>query len=62
MVISAYGFLQNLLRFIQTQSIAIPLVVFSVVPLGIHFGIVYSLVNKKSVDYKGAPMAASISI
>ncbi|MBA0783656.1 hypothetical protein Gotri_001330, partial [Gossypium trilobum] len=36
----------------MTQSIAIPLVVFSVVPLGIHFGIVYSLVNKKSVDYK----------
>ncbi|KAG8472367.1 hypothetical protein CXB51_035317 [Gossypium anomalum] len=47
---------------ILPQSIAIPLVVFSVVPLGIHFGIVYSLVNKKSVGYKGAPMAASISI
>ncbi|MBA0783643.1 hypothetical protein Gotri_001327 [Gossypium trilobum] len=58
----AYGFLQNILRFLQTQSVVIPLVVFSVVPLGIHFGIVYSLVNKTSVGYKGAPMAASISI
>ncbi|MFQ6669036.1 hypothetical protein Gotur_034439 [Gossypium turneri] len=58
----AYGFLQNILRFLQTQSIVIPLVVFSIVPLGIHFGIVYSLVNKTSLGYKGAPMAASISI
>ncbi|KAG4166655.1 hypothetical protein ERO13_A13G146533v2 [Gossypium hirsutum] len=58
----AYGFLQNILRFLQTQSIVIPLVVFSVVPLGIHFGIVYSLVNKTSLGYKGAPMAASVSI
>ncbi|TYI47479.1 hypothetical protein E1A91_D13G176500v1 [Gossypium mustelinum] len=58
----AYGFLQNILRFLQTQSVVIPLVVFSVVPLGIHFGVVYSLVNKTSVGYKGAPMAASISI
>ncbi|KAH1032700.1 hypothetical protein J1N35_044874 [Gossypium stocksii] len=58
----AYGFLQNILRFLQTQSVVIPLVVFSVVPLGIHFGIVYSLVNKTSVGCRGAPMAASISI
>ncbi|XP_017618066.1 protein DETOXIFICATION 18-like [Gossypium arboreum] len=58
----AYGFLQNIMRFLQTQSIVIPLVVFSVVPLGIHFGIVYSLVNKTSLGYKGAPMAASVSI
>ncbi|MBA0783655.1 hypothetical protein Gotri_001329, partial [Gossypium trilobum] len=36
----------------MTQSIVIPLVVFSVVPLGIHFGIVYSLVNKTSLGYK----------
>ncbi|GMJ11441.1 DETOXIFICATION 18 [Hibiscus trionum] len=58
----AYGFLQNILRFLQTQSIVIPLVVFSVIPLGVHFGIVYSLVNKTSLGFKGAPMAASISI
>ncbi|KAK8651864.1 hypothetical protein V6N13_141443 [Hibiscus sabdariffa] len=58
----AFGFLQNIMRFLQTQSIVKPLVVFSVIPLGIHFGIVYSLVNKTSLGFKGAPMAASISI
>ncbi|KAK8638266.1 hypothetical protein V6N13_136702 [Hibiscus sabdariffa] len=58
----AYGFLQNILIFLQTQSIVIPLVVFSIIPLGIHFGIVYSLVNKTSLGFKGAAMAASISI
>ncbi|KAK8651869.1 hypothetical protein V6N13_141446 [Hibiscus sabdariffa] len=58
----AFGFLQNILRFLQTQSIVKPLVVFSIIPLGIHFGIVYSLVNKTSLGFKGAPMAASISI
>ncbi|KAK8620435.1 hypothetical protein V6N13_066913 [Hibiscus sabdariffa] len=58
----AYGFLQNILRFLQTQSIVKPLVVFSVIPLGIHFGIVYSLVNKTSLGFKGAPLAASISL
>ncbi|KAK8507424.1 hypothetical protein V6N13_141445 [Hibiscus sabdariffa] len=58
----AFGFLQNILRFLQTQSIVKPLVLFSAIPLGIHFGIVYSLVNKTSLGFKGAPMAASISI
>ncbi|XWS28022.1 hypothetical protein CRYUN_Cryun25bG0030400 [Craigia yunnanensis] len=58
----AYGFVQNILRFLQTQSIVIPLVLFSVIPLGIHFGIVYYLVNQTSLGFKGAPLAASISI
>ncbi|KAL4324213.1 hypothetical protein GQ457_11G013530 [Hibiscus cannabinus] len=58
----AYGFLQNILIFLQTQSIVLPLVVLSIIPLGIHFGIVYSLVNKTSLGFKGAAMAASISI
>ncbi|KAK8620430.1 hypothetical protein V6N13_066908 [Hibiscus sabdariffa] len=58
----AFGFLQNILRFLQTQSIVKPLVLFSAIPLGIHFGIAYSLVNKTSLGFKGAPMAASISI
>ncbi|KAK8482178.1 hypothetical protein V6N11_024314 [Hibiscus sabdariffa] len=58
----AYSFLQNILRFVRTQSMVIPLVVFSVIPLGIHFGIAYSLVNKTSLGFKGATMATSISI
>ncbi|KAK9023497.1 hypothetical protein V6N11_003715 [Hibiscus sabdariffa] len=58
----AYGFLQNILRFIQTQSIVIPFVLFSAIPFGIHFGIVHGLVNKTSLGVRGAAMAASISI
>ncbi|XP_039002719.1 protein DETOXIFICATION 19-like [Hibiscus syriacus] len=58
----AYGFLQNILRFLQTQSIVVPLIVFSVIPLGIHFGIVYGLVNKTVLGFIGSALAASISI
>ncbi|XP_022734567.1 protein DETOXIFICATION 18-like [Durio zibethinus] len=58
----AYGFVQNILRFLQTQSIVEPLIWFSILPLGIHFGIVYSLVNWTSLGFKGASLAASISL
>ncbi|XP_022734735.1 protein DETOXIFICATION 18-like isoform X1 [Durio zibethinus] len=58
----AYGFVQNILRFLQTQSIVMPLVWFSVLPLGIHLGIVYSLVNWTGLGFKGAALAASISL
>ncbi|GLU23343.1 hypothetical protein SLE2022_393600 [Rubroshorea leprosula] len=58
----AYGFLENIQRFLQTQSIVMPLVLLSVLPMVIHFGIVYVLVNWTSLGYKGAPLAASISL
>ncbi|GLT29430.1 hypothetical protein SLA2020_042990 [Shorea laevis] len=58
----AYGFLQNILIFVQTQSIVRLLILLSVPPMGIHFGIVYMLVNWTSLGYKGAPLAASISL
>ncbi|CAK7327777.1 unnamed protein product [Dovyalis caffra] len=58
----AYGFLQNILRFLQTQSVVMPLVVFSLVPMGIHIGIAYSLVHFTALGFKGAPLAASISL
>ncbi|XVE50210.1 hypothetical protein DITRI_Ditri01bG0143500 [Diplodiscus trichospermus] len=58
----AYGFMQNILRFLQTQSIVMPLVWFSFLPMGIHFGIVYTLVNWTSLGFKGASLAASISL
>nr|GMC83339.1 protein DETOXIFICATION 18-like [Ipomoea batatas] len=58
----AYGFLQNLLRFLQTQTVVMPLVVCSMVPLVIHIGITYVLVRLTSLGYKGAPLAASISL
>ncbi|XP_055807552.1 protein DETOXIFICATION 18-like [Solanum dulcamara] len=58
----AYGFLQNILAFLQTQSIVMPLVVCSVASLVIHIGITYGLVHWTSLGFKGAPLAASISI
>uniref|UniRef100_A0A0D3DK19 MATE efflux family protein n=1 Tax=Brassica oleracea var. oleracea TaxID=109376 RepID=A0A0D3DK19_BRAOL len=58
----AYGFLQNILRFCQTQSIITPLVVFSFVPLVINIGISYVLVYLTSLRFIGAPIATSISL
>ncbi|KAL7129523.1 hypothetical protein ABFS83_13G072700 [Erythranthe nasuta] len=58
----ADGLLQNILRFLQTQSVVVPLVVCSFVPLALHVGIAYALVHRTSFAYRGAPLAASISL
>ncbi|KAL1224831.1 Protein DETOXIFICATION 19 [Cardamine amara subsp. amara] len=58
----AYGFLQNILRFCQTQSIIIPLVIFSFVPLVINIGTAYVLVHLAGLGFIGAPIATSISL
>lgn len=60
--IFAYGFLQNILRFLQTQTILLPLVIFSAFPLVIHIGIAYSLVHKTALGFEGASLAASASL
>ncbi|XVF37362.1 hypothetical protein REPUB_Repub20aG0001500 [Reevesia pubescens] len=57
-----FGFLQNIMRFCQAQGITIPLVIFSELPFGIHFAILYLLVHRATIGLKGAPLAASISI
>ena len=58
----AYGFMQNILRFLQTQSILWPLVIFTGLPLVIHTGIAYALVHWTSLSFVGAPLAASVSL
>ncbi|KAF3651305.1 MATE efflux family protein LAL5 [Capsicum annuum] len=58
----AYSFLQNVLRFLQAQSIVMPLAFCSVGSLVIHIGIAYALVHWTDLGFKGAPLAASISI
>ncbi|XP_010466699.1 PREDICTED: protein DETOXIFICATION 18 isoform X2 [Camelina sativa] len=58
----AYGFLQNIMRFCQTQSIIIPLVVFSFLPLVINIGLTYALVHLAGLGFIGAPIATSISL
>ncbi|KFK39649.1 hypothetical protein AALP_AA3G271200 [Arabis alpina] len=58
----AFGFLQNILRFCQTQSIITPLVIFSFVPLVINIGLAYVLVYVAGLGFIGAPIATSISM
>ncbi|GMH25550.1 hypothetical protein Nepgr_027393 [Nepenthes gracilis] len=60
--IFAYGFLQNLLRFLQSQSVVVPLVVCSLLPLALHVGIAFALVRWTGLGYRGAPLAASFSL
>ncbi|KAL6999534.1 Protein DETOXIFICATION 19 [Sarracenia purpurea var. burkii] len=58
----AYGFLENILRFLQTQSVVAPLVFCSVLPLILHFGAAYALVYWTRLGFVGAAMAVSISL
>ncbi|KAK2968432.1 hypothetical protein RJ640_004438 [Escallonia rubra] len=58
----AFGFLHNILRFLQTQSVVMPLVVCSLLPLIVHVGVAYSLVHWTALGFKGAALAASISL
>lgn len=58
----AYGFLQCLLRFLQTQTVVMPLVICSLVPLAMHVGLAYFLVYHTCLGFKGAPIGASISL
>ncbi|XP_060167626.1 protein DETOXIFICATION 18-like [Lycium barbarum] len=57
----AYGLLQNIVRFLQAQSIILPLACFSVAALVVHIGISYALVHWTSLAFRGAALAASIS-
>ncbi|KAK6266307.1 hypothetical protein QUC31_017144 [Theobroma cacao] len=58
----AFGFEQNIMRYCQAQGITLHLVLFTGVPFGLHFALVYFLVNRTSMGFIGSPAAASISI
>ncbi|KAI3703878.1 hypothetical protein L1987_74074 [Smallanthus sonchifolius] len=58
----AYGLLNNILRFLQTQSIVYPLVLCSLIPLILHIGITYVLVYHTSLAFVGAAVAVSVSL
>ncbi|KAI4346810.1 hypothetical protein L6164_007676 [Bauhinia variegata] len=57
----AYGYMQNIMRFLQTQSVVTPLIVLSGVPLLIHVGIAYAFVHGTALKFKGAALAVSVS-
>ncbi|KAK9077880.1 hypothetical protein SSX86_006218 [Deinandra increscens subsp. villosa] len=58
----AYGILNNILRFLQTQSIVYPLVPISLIPLILHIGITYVLVYRTSLAFVGAAVSVSVSL
>ncbi|PIA36623.1 hypothetical protein AQUCO_03300075v1 [Aquilegia coerulea] len=58
----AYAILQCILRFLQTLTVKLPLVICSVVPLVIHVGLTYALVYRTVLGFKGAALAAAITL
>ncbi|OIT05355.1 PREDICTED: protein DETOXIFICATION 16-like [Nicotiana attenuata] len=59
--IFAYGLLQCVVRFLQTQSIVIPMVLCAGVTTLIHLLVCWILVFKSGLGGKGAALACSIS-
>jgi len=58
----AYGLIQCTLRFLQTQSVVMPLVAFSLLPLAVHVGITHALVSCLGLGFAGAAMSTSVSL
>lgn len=58
----AFGLLHNILRFLQTQSVVMPLVVCSVLPLIGHISIAYVFVHWTPLGFRGAAFSVSISL
>lgn len=58
----AYSILQNILRFLQTQSVVMPLVILSALPTLLHVGIACVLVYWIGLSFIGGPVSASISL
>ncbi|XP_021722164.1 protein DETOXIFICATION 19-like [Chenopodium quinoa] len=59
--IFAFGIIQNILRYLQTQSIVWPTVVCSLIPLLLHFVLNYVLVYCTTLGLGGAALATSIT-
>ncbi|XP_062222676.1 protein DETOXIFICATION 19-like [Phragmites australis] len=55
----AFAFLQCLLRYLQMQSVVVPLVVCSAAPLALHVALVHLLVNVIGMGLAGASAAIS---
>lgn len=57
----AFAFLQCLLRYLQTQSVVVPLVVCSVAPFALHVVLSHLMVNVLGFGLAGAPAAISVT-
>lgn len=58
----AYGFIQCILRFLQTQSVVMPLVAFSLLPLVFHVGITHASVHYLGLGFAGPALSTSLSL
>ncbi|KAG8080458.1 hypothetical protein GUJ93_ZPchr0007g4423 [Zizania palustris] len=57
----AFSFLQCLLRYLQTQSVVVPLVVCSLAPFLLHVALAHLLVNVLGLGLAGASAAISVT-
>ncbi|XVF50532.1 hypothetical protein PTKIN_Ptkin04bG0108800 [Pterospermum kingtungense] len=57
----AYGLLQCLVKFLQTQNIAFPMMICSVITTLLHILLCWVMVFKSSFGFKGAALATSVS-
>ncbi|KAJ0962766.1 hypothetical protein J5N97_027888 [Dioscorea zingiberensis] len=60
-ILFAYGILQCLIKFLQTQNIVVPMMISSAVTTLLHFVICWILVFKSGLGHRGAALAISIS-
>lgn len=58
----AFAFIQCLLRYLQTQSVVLPLVVCSVAPFALHILLAHLLVNVLGLGLAGASAAVSATL
>uniref|UniRef100_A0ACD5UZA5 Uncharacterized protein n=1 Tax=Avena sativa TaxID=4498 RepID=A0ACD5UZA5_AVESA len=58
----AYGFIQRILRFLQTQSVVMPLVAFSLLPLVFHVRITHASMHYLGLGFAGPAMTTSVSL
>lgn len=58
----AYGYMQCIMRFLQTQSVVIPLVICAVCTLLFDVGLTYFAVEILGLGFIGASLATSISL
>jgi MATE family multidrug resistance protein len=57
----AYALLQPVVKFLQTQSVVVPMVICSAVTLSLHVGILYTFVYTLGLGYRGAALGTSLS-
>lgn len=56
-----YALLQPVVKFLQTQSVVLPMMICSAFTLGLHVGISYVLIYVLGLGFRGAALATSLS-